>query len=48
MTKKIMCPLCSCLHSNVKLEICSGCYFKLPKENRDIIMSDLERVNSNE
>ena len=48
MLDKIICPLCEREHLNIKLEICSECYFKLPKENKDIIMSDLERVNYNE
>lgn len=44
--EKIICPLCGCSHLNTKLEICSECYFKLPQENREIIICDLERINS--
>lgn len=45
--EKIKCPLCRKEHSNTKLEICSECFYNLPKENQEIIMSDIKRVYAN-
>ena len=42
---KIKCPVCRKEHSNTRIELCNECYSKLPEENKNMIMSDLDRVS---